>query len=452
VTTATSAISPGMSQGRMIQGRARSRPDIRQPAFWGSVVVLVFVVGFGGWAALAPLSSAAVTQGKVSTDTRRQSVQHLEGGIVGRILVREGDRVSAGQPLVRLDTTQADTTWRAHRDQFVAERALAVRLAAERDGLDRVVQPADLQELARTDDAARATLAGQQTIFAVRREALEGQRQILGERIGQVSSQIDGLRAQETATLAQFELIQAEIADVRELVEKRLERRARLRDLEGKLAELAGRLGQVRGDIAKAEQTIGETRLQNIDLGNRRAEEVERELRDAQTKIADLQERVRADEDVLHRRDVLAPVAGSVVNLKTVTPGGVVAPGNTLMEIVPEDDKLTISARIRPTDIDAVHPGLPAKVDLTAFKSRITPRLDGRVVYVSADIMRDEQGKTDYYDAGIEVDRSELQRFKRVHLYPGMPVRAMVVTGERTLLDYLVQPLHDSFTRAFRED
>jgi HlyD family type I secretion membrane fusion protein len=155
---------------------------------------------------------------------------------------------------------------------------------------------------------------------------------------------------------------------------------------------------------------------------------------------------------VLRRRDILAPVNGSIVNLKMVTPGGVATPGAALLEIVPEDDTLTVQARIRPTDIDSVHPGLAAKVRLTAFKARTTPMLDGKLVYVSADSLVDPRTGTPYYDARIEVDRHELERLKHVHLYPGMPVHVMVVTGERTLLEYLVQPLHDSMTRAFRED
>jgi HlyD family secretion protein len=453
MTTASPAIPfPTIASRGRAADPLSQRPDIRRPAFWGAVVLFLFAGGFGRWAALAPLSSAAVSAGKVVVDTKRKTVQHLEGGNVGRILVHEGQQVAAGQPLVRLDTTQAETTWRIHHDQLVAESALAARLTAERDGLNSVVFPPALQEFARTEAAARETLAGQQRIFAARREALEGQRQILAERVGQIGSQIEGLRAQETGTLEQMELIQDEIVGVRGLVEKGLERRDRLRALQRQLAELRGRLGQLRGDIAKAQQTIGETRLQIIDLDNRRAEEVVRDLRDAQARIADLEEKERAAEDVLRRRDVLAPVGGSVVNLKTVTPGGVVAPGDTLMEIVPQDDKLTIRAKVRPTDIDSVHAGLPAKVDLTAFKARVTPRLDGELVYVSADSLYDEQAKAEYYDARIEVDRRELERYEHVHLYPGMPVRAMVVTGERTLLEYLVQPVLDSFTRAFRED
>jgi HlyD family type I secretion membrane fusion protein len=433
-------------------GAASRRPDIRRPVLWGAAVLFVFVGGFGGWAALAPLSSAAVASGHAVIDSERKTVQHLEGGIVDRILVREGEQVTAGQPLVRLDTTQALATWNIESGKLTAERALAARLVAERDGRGNIDFSPALEQAARTDAATRAVLDGQETIFMTRRQALDGQRQILTERTGQLRSQIEGLRAQEEAAREQLVLIEEEVADVRGLVEKGLERQSRLRGLEREVAGLNGQLGQLDSDIAKAEQGIGETRLQIIDLDNRRAEEVVRELRETETRIADLLERVRAAEDVLARRDILAPVEGSVVNLHTVTRGGVVAPGDTLMEIVPEEDKLNIQVQVRPTDIDRVHAGLPAKVDLTAFKTWMTPRLDGELVYVSADSLYDQQDETEYYDARIEVDRHELERYDDVHLYPGMPVRAMVVTGERTLLEYLVQPVLDSFTVAFRED
>jgi HlyD family secretion protein len=433
-------------------GTVPHRPDIRRPAFWGVAVLLAFVGGFGLWAAMAPLSSAAVAPGSVAVDTKRKTVQHLEGGIVSRILVREGERVRAGQPLVRLDTTQAEAAWQVHHGQLVAERALAARLMAERDGLEVVDFPPDLAEMRRTDADARAILDGEQTVFTARRVALEGQRQILSERVDQLQSEIEGLRAQERATLDQLDLVREELVDVRALVDQGLERRPRLLALERHAAELVGQLGECRSATAEARQKIGETRLQIIDLNNRRTEQVATDLRNAQSKIADLQEQVRAAEDVLKRRDILAPVGGSVVNLKTVTPGGVVAPGDALMEIVPDEDTLVIQAQIRPTDIDSVHPGLPAKVHLTAFKAWITPKLEGKLVYVSADRLLDQQTGLHYYDARIEVDRRELERLDQVHLYPGMPVQAMAVTGERTLLAYLTQPLLDSFSRAFRED
>jgi HlyD family type I secretion membrane fusion protein len=292
----------------------------------------------------------------------------------------------------------------------------------------------------------------QRGIFEARRVALRGQRQILTEQVGQLRSEIAGLRAQERSARDQLALIAQEVTDVRSLVDQGLEVMPRLRSLQRQQAELTGRLGQYGSDIARAEQKIGETRLQMIDLENQRAEEVVGELRDVGRNIAELREQVRAAEDVLRRRDILAPVDGSIVNLTTVTPGGVVGPGAALMEIVPEDDRLTVQARLRPSDIDDVHEGLPAEVRLTAFKAWATPTLAGEVAYVSADRLTDTETGEAYYDLRIEVDEDEVQRVDDVTLYPGMPVQTIVAIGERPFLEYLVQPVLDSLARAFREE
>jgi membrane fusion protein, type I secretion system len=427
-------------------------PDIRRPALAGAAVLALLVGGLGTWAATAPLSSAALAPGVVAVDSKRKTVQHLEGGIVDHILVREGERVAAGQPLIRLDTTQAEASWNVASGQLRSERALEARLIAERDSAPHIAFPADLERLAAADPGVREILDVQRRIFAARHMALEGQREILTEQIAQLRSQIEGLRAQDRATIDQRRLIADELADVGSLVEQGLERMPRLRSLQRTAVDLDGRLGQFRSEIAKAYQAIGETRLQIIDLDNQRAEEVVSELRDVQRSAADLREEVRAAEDVLRRRDVLAPVDGSIVNLSTVTPGGVAEPGAALMEIVPEDDKLTIDAQARPTDIDSLHAGLPAEVRLTAFKAWATPTLRGEVTYVSADRLIDQATGEPYYDLRVEVDREELERLPDAELYPGMPVQTIVVTGERPLLEYLVQPVLDSLARAFREE
>ncbi|MEZ5934784.1 MAG: HlyD family type I secretion periplasmic adaptor subunit [Alphaproteobacteria bacterium] len=433
-------------------GQLPTRPEIARPVFWGVAILLVFLGGFGSWAAHAPLSSAIVAPGSVAVETKRKTVQHLEGGIVRRILVREGEHVTAGRPLVELDITQAQAAWQIKHGQLMAERALEARLIAERDGLERIVFPPDLSATGQTGAAARTAMAGQTSIFHARLAALDGQRQILTERIAQLRSEIVGLEAQLQAIRAQQRLIRAEIADVQALVDRGLERRPRLLALERSQAELAGRLGEGQSAIAKARQAIGETALQIIDLGNRRAEEVVAELGDAQAKIADLREQVTATEDVLQRRSILAPVSGSVVNLQTVTAGGIATPGAALMEIVPEDDKLTIQAKIRLTDIDSVRPGLAAKIRLIAFKAWLTPTLSGKLTYVSADSLVDERSGDAYYDARITVARQDPKQLEYIGLYPGMPVQVLITTGARPLLTYLLQPLLDSAARAFRED
>jgi HlyD family secretion protein/epimerase transport system membrane fusion protein len=432
-------------------GRLLTRPAIGRPVFWGMTVLLVFLGGLGGWAAFAPLSSAVIAPGIVAVETKRKTVQHLEGGIVRRILVREGEQVAAHQPLVELDTTQAQAVWQIKQGQMVALQALEARLMAERDGQEHIAFPSGLRA-AGQDQAAQAAIAGQTSIFGARLAALDGQRQILTEGIAQLRSEIAGLEAQLKATNAQQSLIQVEIDDVRALVDQGLERRSRLRALEREQAALAGRLGEGQSAIAKARQAIGEQKLQIIDLGNRRAEQVVAELRDAQTRRADLQEELHAAEDVLQRRAILAPVSGSVVNLNTVTQGGVAAPGAALMEIVPKDDRLTIEARVLPNDIDSMRPGMTAKIRMIAFKAWLTPTLTGKLTYVSADSLVDQESAARYYDARLEVERSELERLDAIQLYPGMPVQALLVTGARPLLAYLVQPLVDSFARAFRED
>jgi HlyD family type I secretion membrane fusion protein len=425
-------------------------PDLRKPLLWGAAVVMVFLGGLGVWGATAPLSSAALAPGVVAVDSKRKTVQHLEGGIVSRILVREGERVVRNQPLVRLDTTQAEASWSVASGQLRSELALQARLVAERDGAERIAVPPELERL--PADVRDPLVDAQRGIFEARRVALGGQRQILTEQVGQLRSEIAGLRAQERSARDQLALIAQEVADVRSLVDQGLEVMPRLRSLQRQQAELTGRLGQYGSDIARAEQKIGETRLQMIDLENQRDEEVVGELRDVGRNIAELREQVRAAEDVLRRRDILAPVDGSVVNLATVTPGGVVGPGAALMEIVPEHDRLAIAARLRPADIDDVRAGLPAEVRLTAFKAWATPTLEGEVAYVSADSLTDSETGEAYYDLRIEVDEGEVQRVDEVMLYPGMPVQTIVAIGDRPFLEYLVQPVLDSLSRAFREE
>ncbi|MBY0429754.1 MAG: HlyD family type I secretion periplasmic adaptor subunit, partial [Rhodospirillales bacterium] len=231
-----------------------------------------------------------------------------------------------------------------------------------------------------------------------------------------------------------------------------LDRKPRLLQLQRQEAALRGAIGETEGQIAQAQQQIGETRLRILDLGNARRDSAAQELREVQTRLADVESRGDAARDVLDRREVTAPVTGTVVNLKVFTAGGVVAPGAVLMEIVPADDRLVIEARVKPTDIDVVHAGLGAQVRLSAYKQRTTPVLDGQVTRVSADRLVDERTAQDYYTARIEVDRAELARLPEVHLSAGMPVEVMVITGERTLLNYLLRPLKDSFARAFREE
>ena len=409
------------------------RPRIGAPLAVGAFLLIAFFAGFGGWAALAPLSSATVAEGVIRVETHRKTVQHLEGGIVREILVNEGDKVTAGQVLMRLDKTQSGTTVSVLQDQQDALLALQARLEAERDGLDAIQFPPELS--ARQSDPKVATVVGgQQTIFDTRRQSLRAQLGILSQRVEQLGSEIAGHKAQLVSANEQIQLTQEEIATVTDLLNRGLERKPRLLALQRQQSYLEGSRGEQLGAIAKAQQEIGEAKLQSADLLDKRSSEIALELRDTQSRLLENRQKLGAAVDVDNRMEVVAPVSGQVVDLKVHTLGGVVRPGDALLDIVPQSDELVVEARVRPVDIDAVHAGQSAQVALTAYKQRTTPRLDGRLATVSADALIDESRHINYYSAEIHIDSSELARLNGVQLYPGMPAEVMIVTGERTLL------------------
>jgi len=427
------------------------RHRIGAPLAAGAFLLIAFFAGFGGWAALAPLSSATVAEGVIRVETHRKTVQHLEGGIVREILVNEGDKVTAGQVLMRLDKTQSGTTVSVLQDQQDALLALQARLEAERDGLDAIQFPPELS--ARQSDPKVATVVGgQQKIFDTRRQSLRAQLGILSQRVEQLGSEIAGHKAQLVSANEQIQLTQEEIATVTDLLNRGLERKPRLLALQRQQSYLEGSRGEQLGAIAKAQQEIGEAKLQSADLLDKRSSEIALELRDTQSRLLENRQKLGAAVDVDNRMEVVAPVSGQVVDLKVHTLGGVVRPGDALLDIVPQSDELVVEARVRPVDIDAVHAGQSAQVALTAYKQRTTPRLDGRLATVSADALIDESRHISYYSAEIHIDSSELAKLNGVQLYPGMPAEVMIVTGERTLLQYFIQPVIDSFHRAFREE
>jgi len=426
------------------------RLDDRQPILAGLAVIALFVGGFGSWAMLAPLSSAAIAPGQVRVDSHRKTVQHMEGGIIRAILVHEGDLVQRGQLLVRIDDTQSAANLAAFRAQDDALQALAARLIAERDGLAEVRFPAAIAERCE-DPNVRIICTGQEKIFSDRRRSLAGQIDIFKQRMDQLQSEIDGRRAQVASFEKQIALIEAQIKGVKPLVDMNLLPKPRLFALQQQQASLEGNRGEQIALIAKAEQGIGEAQLQADDAVNKQRTEVAGSLRDTQDKIADVEEKLRAARDVQHRTDVVAPHAGKIVNLRYFTPGAVVKPGDPILDIVPQNDTLIIDSQVRPLDIESVHPGLRAEIRLPAFRRRRMPIVNGTVTYVSADSLTNEHTGQSYYAAYVEIDPGELSRLDNVKLYPGMPAEVLINTGERTLLQYLLDPIRDSFARAFRE-
>jgi len=423
---------------------------VRGAILAGSAIIALFFGGIGLWAAVAPLESAAIAPGTVSIDTNRKTIQHLEGGIIGSILVRDGEVVRRGQVLTRLDVTGPRATLDLLKGRRLAALALEARLITERDGRAEVQFPDNLLAKINGTKGIEA-LDGQINIFRARRKAIVGQVEIQELQILQILEEIRGLKGQIRAENLQQKLIRSEMSDVRVLVGKRLARKPRLLALQRRLAEIEGSQSSNQANIARAKQRIGEARIRITEIRTNSLNEVLVELRNVRAELFDLSERIREAEDVLSRTDIRAPLAGTVVGLKVHTRGGVIAPGATLMDIVPSDEKLVIEANVDPIDIDVVHPGLEAQVLITAFSMRNAKPLKGRVMSVSADRLIDERTGQAYYRARIELTENPAKALEGATLHPGMPAEVMIVTGARTALGYIFKPISSSLNRAFRD-
>ncbi|WP_339633254.1 HlyD family type I secretion periplasmic adaptor subunit [uncultured Sneathiella sp.] len=425
--------------------------NVRGPVLFGLVIIFLFFGAFVGWAAFAPLGSAAIAQGVVSVEGNRKSIQHLEGGIVSEIKVKDGDVVKQGDVLIVLDELQSKASTEIVRSRYATALAQKARLVAERDELAEIEFPEWLME--RKDEPnIREAMQGQENIFESRRTSREGQVTILQQKASQLEEEIKGLEGQVASSDRQIVLIGDEIEDVESLVAKNLAKRPRLRALQRSLAELKGNRSQNVSKIAQTRQAIGEVQLQINELSNSMMDEVVAELRDVQAQIFDLEEQTRASEDVLDRTEIRAPTNGYVVNLKVHTAGGVIKPGETVLDIVPDNVQLIVEAQVNTKDIDSVYIGAPARIRFPAFSQRFSLPAEGTVISVSADSLEDERTGNFYYLARVEIDNLENADIKVTQLRPGMQADVMISTGERTALDYFVNPIILSFNRALRED
>ena len=338
----------------------------------GVLLVVFGFFGFVAWSATAPLTSAAVAPAVVVADSRNKAIQHLEGGIIREVFVREGDRVNAGQVLARLDSARADADLGRLRSAMYAGLAERARLIAERDGLDHVNFAKELLE-AKDDPDVADSLKGQLSLFETHRAAEESESNIINQRIAQYQEEIKGLQAQVASEVRQLALIHEELKDVRDLVAKGLERRPRLLALERAAAAIEGQRGQHLADIARANQNIAEMQERLVNLKTQHVDKAATDLRDVETKLVDINKQIVAAADTSKRLDITAPVSGKVVSVFRETRGGVVKPGETIMELLPDQDQLVIEAQVRPQDIDGVVVGAPACVRLTAYNRRRTP-------------------------------------------------------------------------------
>ena len=414
------------------------------------IAAVLLVAGLGGWAMTTEFTGAVIAAGQLVVDSNVKKVQHPTGGVVGKLNVREGKEVKAGDIAVSLDDTQI----RANRDIVVkALNELAARQAreeAERDGLDKVTFPAELLARKSDPDVAKA-VTGEQRQFEIRRTSREGQKAQLRERMTQLRQEIGGYEAQITSKDKQVEWVGKELVGVYELWEKNLIPYTRVTSLEREKERLVGERGQLMAAIAQSKGKIAEIELQILQVDQDMRTEVGKDLAEIRARTAELIERKVAAEDQLKRVDIRAPIDGVVLQLTVHTVGGVITAGEAIMLIVPQTDTLQVEAKIPPHEIDQVRIGQPAVLRFVAFSQRTTPELIGTVVRISADVSEDTKSGTRFYTIRLDVSPEEVARLSAVRLVPGMPVEALIQTSPRTVMSYLIKPLHDQLARAFRE-
>jgi HlyD family type I secretion membrane fusion protein len=417
----------------------------------GMMTILVLFVVVGIWGALWPLASGAIAPGKVVVDSNVKDIQHLEGGIIKDILVRNGHKVSAGQVLLRLDNTSAQSRSDEIRGLYLAAKATEARLIAMRDGLKEVTFPAELLAEEPKNPKLREILDTQRRLFITKRDALNGQVSVLNQKMAQSQQEINGLRQQVSSADMQINLLQEEIMVKKGLLEKGNALRPQLLALQRNQAQIVGQRGQSLAMISRAEQAINEAKIAILNQKNQVLNDAVSELKETQVQISTLEERTRTSSDITKRIEITSPIAGTITKLNVHTVGGVVRPGEILLSVVPINDKLIVEARISPNDIASVHEGLEAQVRLSAFRMRYLRPVKGKLISVSADRIDDPRTGEAYFLARVEIPQSELQALGDLQLTPGMPAETLIVTGSRTMISYLVQPIRDSFGHAFHE-
>ena len=415
----------------------------------GLVVIAVFAVG-GGWSAFARLDAATVAPGVVAVESNRKVIQHLEGGIVRDITARDGDRVEAGAVLVRLDPTQARANAEVVRKQYAAALAEEARLIAERDAKASVAFPREVTEQLEDPLVARA-VADQVAQFRDRRSSVDGQVAILQARIAQQQSEIAALDRERESSEQQIATVKKELVGLRHLLDKNLVSVSRVLALEREQSRLEGMLGRTQANVMKSLQAIDEARLQIDQTRAQFTEQVSRDLPTVRKTVGELRERAVATADVLRRMEIRAPQAGIVQGSRIFTAGGVIRPGDTLMEIVPLSDELVIRAQVGPTDIDKVRSGMEAEVRFPSFTVEHPPIFIGKVRTISPDRLMDEQTRQPYFAAEVTIEKDQIPADFRDRIGAGMQADVLVATGERTALRYLVSPLLDRLATAMRE-
>jgi HlyD family secretion protein len=440
------------AQGKVWQDGIRT--GTRAIAVVGYAALAVFVGGFGTWAMTAPIASATVAPGTVAAAGENVMIQHLEGGIVKEVVRHEGDRVQKGDPLLILDSTVAKSQLDRLLQQLIAKRAEMAVLEAERDGARELRMPAILLEFPK-ELGADAVFAEQRKQFLATMARFESEQRILGQRVQALEKSLDGLNAQKEADQKQLSIVREEAERKKKLLDQGLTSRDEYTVLLRSAADLTGQEGSLEAQIASTVSQLGEARAQIERLKTSRVEDAVTKLNQDRDDAADLVQRVLAARSVLDRTVVRAPVDGIIVHSVYNSPGSVIGAGQAVMELLPTTKELIIEAHVRPQDIDSIKLGQEAEMRFTALDVRRTPRVMGKVFYISADhlVANSKTGPAaqPYYVVRLKIDQDLPPEITPSQIYPGMPAETYIATGERTFADYLIRPLLDSMGRAFRE-
>jgi HlyD family type I secretion membrane fusion protein len=419
-------------------------------SLFGYVFMTVCLGGFILWGSTAPLAGATIAPGYVAAAGQNIMIQHLEGGIIKSVDAREGDHVKAGQSLLTLDSTQAEAQLNRFLKQLAALRAKSMRLEAERDLRDKLTIPSDIVRSSR-GDGFPDVVAEEQVEFNARYARYIAEGEILKQRIAALDEAIKGLKVQQKASEDQLQIVREEIDRKKELLESGLTNRSEYTNLLRAEAELIGQVGSLESQSASSSTQIIETKQQIERLTTARVEDAVTDLNTQRANIADVEEQARAAQAILDRTVIRAPADGIIVRSVHNSKSSVIRPGEPIMELLPTSDQLIIEARISPHDIDTLRIGQEASLHFSALNARTTPQVAGTVTYISADRLVDQSSGQAFYTARLKITDELPREVPRDKIYPGMPVEAYISTGERTFFEYLVRPLMDSFSRAFRE-
>lgn len=431
----------------------RPSSSVKGAVFVGLIIVCGIFLGLGVWSANAPLARAVPAMATLTLKGERKTIQHFEGGIIGSLHVAEGQPVKKGQLLISLDPLKATANVARHNGQLDQALAREARLESELAGFRSINLTGDiLKRLDGSNHEALDILEAEQRHMTARRETIDGHIAILEQRIDQLDNEIRGLEIQREANLEQYKIFEDEIVGLRALNRKGYYPTTKLLAVERAMAQLRGASGADLAKIARAQSSQKESENQIISVKQRFREAIVKELRDVQTEITDLYERLLVAKDVLQRVEIRAPRAGLVQALQFHTIGGVVRPGDSLMEIVPQDDELLVNAQVSPNDIDNVEVGQTAEIRLTALSVRSTPSIYGVVVSISGDRIEDPNLKEAFFLARIEIPLEEQKKLDGIKLTAGMPAEVLIKAGERTALDYVLKPMTDAFAKGLNED